>query len=363
MSQKQLLCTPLYEEHLRLGARWFPFAGWEMPLQYEGIIKEHQAVRTRVGMFDVSHMGRLMVEGGQAEEALRRLVTYNVRALPPGRGHYSFICREDGGILDDIYVYRLDHGRFLLVVNAVNAKKIRTWLEERLPKDVQLQDVQMETVMVAVQGPTAVPLCTRIIHSDLGHLPKRGCKFVPWQGTSLFASRTGYTGEDGLELVSPSAQGPRLWRALLENGAVPCGLGARDTLRLEAALPLYGQDISEDVNPVELGLTFAVSLDDGFPFIGREAIAKVMVSEPSRLWACLQAEGRGIMRPGYPVLHEGREVGKITSGGYSPTLKTSIGMAFLPPSLAQEGMRLIVDVRGEPLPVQVVRRPFYRPSR
>jgi len=355
--------TPLYEEHVRLGARMFPFAGWEMPLQYRGIIEEHRAVRTGVGMFDVSHMGRFLVVGPKAPTALRRLTTYNVAALPAGAGHYSFLCREDGGILDDVYIFRLAEDRFLLVCNAANAGKVRGWLQGRLPSEARLEDQHLSTAMVAVQGPEAVSTCASTLLPALAELRRRGCGEFAWEGEVLFASRTGYTGEDGLELVTPAHQGPRLWRRLLEAGATPCGLGARDTLRLEAALPLYGQDIDEGVNPVELGLTFAVSLDDGADFLGREAIARAMREGPRRLLACLRAQEKGIMRRGCPVLHEGRQVGTVTSGGYSPTLEVSIGLAFLPPSLAQEGTQLIVDVRGRPLPVRVVRRPFYRPPK
>ncbi len=358
-----LLHTPLYEEHVRLGARMFAFAGWEMPLQYRGIIEEHRAVRTGAGMFDVSHMGRFLVVGPQAPTALRRLTTYNVMALPVGRGHYSFLCRGDGGILDDVYIFRLAQEQFLLVSNAANAAKVRAWLKDHLAGEVHLEDRHLDTAMIAVQGPQAVSICAQALLPALAHLPRRGCVQLAWEGELLWASRTGYTGEDGLELVVSARHGPHLWRRLLEAGVTPCGLGARDTLRLEAALPLYGQDIDEEVNPVELGLTFAVSLDDGADFLGREAILRAMQEGPQRLLACLLAQGKGIMRRGCPVLYQGRQVGTITSGGYSPTLATSIGLAFLPPSLAQEGTPLIVDVRGQRLPVRVVRRPFYRPPK
>jgi aminomethyltransferase len=358
-----LLRTPLYQEHVRLGARMFPFAGWEMPLQYRGIIEEHRAVRTAAGMFDVSHMGRYWVVGEGAATALRRLTTYNVTALPQGMGHYSFLCREDGGILDDVYVFRPAQQRFLVVANAANAQKVWGWLRAHITPSVGLENVHRETAMIAVQGPKAVAISATALSLPLAHLHRRGCLETTWEGQVLFASRTGYTGEDGLELVVPASHGPLLWQRLLEAGVVPCGLGARDTLRLEASLPLYGQDIDESVNPVELGLTFAVSLDDDADFLGREAIVRALREGPKRVLSCLRAEGRGIMRPGCSALHEGRQVGTITSGGHSPMLGVSIGMAFLPPSLAQVGTRLIVDVRGRPLPVRVVRRPFYRPPK
>jgi len=341
----------------------FPFAGWEMPLQYRGIIEEHRAVRTAAGMFDVSHMGRYWIVGERAATALRRLTTYNVTALPQGMGHYSFLCREDGGILDDVYVFRPAQERFLVVANAANAEKVWGWLQSHIPPSAGLENVHLETAMIAVQGPKAVAICAAVLSPSLTHLRRRGCLEMTWQGMAMFASRTGYTGEDGLELVVPAYHGPLLWQRLLEAGVVPCGLGARDTLRLEASLPLYGQDIDESVNPLELGLTFALSLDDDADFLGREAILRAMREGPRRILACLLAEGRGIMRPGFPVLHQGQQVGTITSGGYSPMLGVSIGMAFLAPSLAQVGTRLIVDVRGRSLPVRVVRRPFYRAPR
>ncbi|HXG41753.1 MAG TPA: glycine cleavage system aminomethyltransferase GcvT [Dehalococcoidia bacterium] len=363
MSDSTLLRTPLYDEHLRLGARMVPFAGWEMPLQYSGIIEEHHAVRRSVGMFDVSHMGRFEVRGPGAASGLRRLCTYAVDRLSPGQGHYSFLCNEAGGALDDIYVFRLAQDRFLVVANAANAAKVWGWLLSHLPPGAEPVDRHRGTAMVAVQGPRAVATCATALSPALASLPRRGCAELPWGEGALFASRTGYTGEDGLELVTEAEAGPALWRRLLEAGVTPCGLGARDTLRLEAALPLYGQDIDEGVNPFELGLSFAVSLDDGADFIGREALLQVRDEGPRRLLACLRATERGIMRAGYPIYHQGQEVGKVTSGGYSPSLGTSIGLGFLPPPLAKVGTALTVGVRGQPLPVQVVPRPFYRPPR
>lgn len=363
MSEPALLRTPLYEEHVRLGARMVPFAGWEMPLQYRGIIEEHMAVRKAAGMFDVSHMGRFEVRGPEAAAGLRRLCTYAVERLAPGQGHYAFLCNEGGGILDDIYVFRLARDRFLVVANAANAGKVRRWLEAHLPPGAGLVDRHRSTTMVAAQGPQAVAICSAALALSLGDLPRRGCMETAWAEGTLFASRTGYTGEDGVELVVEAEAGPALWRRLLAAGVVACGLGARDTLRLEAALPLYGQDIDEGVNPFELGLAFAVSLDDGAPFIGREALLRVREQGPQRLLACLRATERGIMRAGYPIYRGQDEVGKVTSGGYSPSLGTSIGMGFLPPPLAQPGTALTVGVRGRPLPVQVVPRPFYRPPR
>jgi|DewCreStandDraft_1066081.scaffolds.fasta_scaffold00290_69 aminomethyltransferase len=363
MGETSLLRTPLYPEHLRLGARMVPFAGWEMPLQFRGIVEEHHAVRRAAGMFDVSHMGRFEVQGPEAAAGLRCLCTYAVDRLAPGQGHYSFLCNESGGILDDIYVFRLAGERFLVVANAANADRVRGWLEAHLPTGARLVDRHRSTAMIAVQGPRAVETCAAALVPALGSLPRRACLEVAWGEGTLFASRTGYTGEDGLELVVEAETGAPLWQRLLAAGVVPCGLGARDTLRLEAALPLYGQDIDESVNPFELGLAFAVSLDDGATFVGRQALLRVREQGPRRLLACLRATERGIMRAGYPIYRGQDEVGKVTSGGYSPTLGVSIGMGFLPPPLAQPGTALTVGVRGRPLPVRVVPRPFYRPPR
>ena len=358
--------TALHEEHLRLGARLVPFAGWEMPVQYMGIVEEHQAVRQRAGMFDVSHMGRFEVQGAAAGRFLRYVCTWDMARLMPGEGHYTAVCRQDGGILDDVYVFCLAPERYLLVANAANAKKIRDWLQAHLGRfQVRLVDRHLSTAMIAVQGPLALGRLAEVIGGELaGRLRPRRCGETGWRGEMLFASRTGYTGEDGLELVIDARAGLGLWRALAEVEVQPCGLGARDTLRLEAALLLYGNDMDESTNPWEVGLGWLVSLDDGADFLGREALVRLREAGPQRLQVCLRAQGRGIMRSGCPILHSGREVGKVTSGGYSPTLAVSIGLGFVPPNLAAEGTELTVDVRGRPLPVQVVPRPFYkRPKR
>ncbi|HXG35498.1 MAG TPA: glycine cleavage system aminomethyltransferase GcvT [Dehalococcoidia bacterium] len=358
--------TALYPEHQRLGARMVPFAGWEMPVQYAGIVQEHQAVRQNAGMFDVSHMGRFEVQGEEAARLLRHISTYDITRLAPGDGHYSVVCQPDGGILDDIYIFRLpSSGGYLVVANAANAERVFRWTEEHSHGfQARLVNRHESTSMIAVQGPQAVARCAEAVTPQLADIEKRRCLELDWQGEKLFASRTGYTGEDGLELVLPGDLAPELWQRLLAAGVEPCGLGARDTLRLEAALLLYGNDIDTTVNPFEAGLDWVVSTDDGADFIGREALLEIRERGPARLLACLKAESRdGIMRHGYPVLHQGKEVSRVSSGGFSPTLGISIGMALLPARLAAEGTSLIVDVRGRHLPVRVVRRPFYRPAK
>jgi aminomethyltransferase len=357
--------TCLHEEHLGLGARMVPFTGWDMPVQYTGIIEEHRSVRRAAGMFDVSHMGRFEIRGPKAAAFLRYLCTYDLTRLSPGQGHYAAVCRPHGGILDDVYVYCLAADRYILVVNAANVDKVGGWLRQHMRSfAVELFDVSASTCMMAVQGPQALePLAGVLDPEFVQSLRPRACAETEWEGTLLFASRTGYTGEDGLELVTRAEAGPRLWRALLDAGITPCGLGARDTLRLEASLLLYGNDMDETVNPVEVGLAWVVTLDDGADFIGREALLRARGSEPQRVLVCLKAEEKGVMRTGCPILRSGREVGKVTSGGHSPTLGVSIGMGFVPPQMMAQGTEFTVDIRGRPLAAKVVPRPFYKRPR
>lgn len=357
-----LLHTPLHDEHVALGARMVPFAGWSMPVQYAGIVEEHNAVRRAAGMFDVSHMGRFEVHGPAAGRFLRYINTWYVTGLAPGDGHYAAACREDGGILDDVYVFRLEGERWLIVVNASNAPKMRDWMARHVAQfDARLVDCCQSTAMIAVQGPDALARLDAVIGAEfVRSLKPRRCGETAWNGQTLIASRTGYTGEDGLELVIEAQGGPALWRALLEVGVTPCGLGARDTLRLEAALLLYGNDIDEDTNPFEIGLDWVVTLDDGADFIGRDALVRIKERGVERELVCLRALGRGIMRGGHEIRSGGADVGVVTSGGFSPTLGVSIGLGFVPPELAGVGCRLEVDVRGKPLAAEVVPRPFYK---
>jgi len=352
--------TPLFDLHERQGARIVPFAGWAMPVQYRGIVDEHHAVRQRAGVFDVSHMGRLFVVGRDAERLLRRALTYDVTKLPEGRGHYALLCNDDGGIIDDPYLYRLDAVRFLVVGNASNADVDRARVASFVQpgSDVDLLDRQEQTVMLAVQGPASAGHMARLIGPEVAALDKRACTELPFMGVKLFVSRTGYTGEDGFEIVTSVEAGRAIWRQLVAEGVEPCGLGARDTLRLEAALPLWGHDIDETTNPYEAGLGWVVSLDDGAEFAGRAALQRIKAAGVTRKLAHLRATDRGVIRDGYAVLSSGDAVGTVTSGGFSPTLGVSIAMAYLPVELCAEGTELAVDVRGRRLGVVVVRRPF-----
>jgi len=354
--------TPLFDLHERQGARIVPFAGWAMPVQYRGIIDEHSAVRSRCGVFDVSHMGRLFVAGTDAEALLRNALTYDVARLREGRGHYTLLCNDAGGIIDDPYVYRLDAQRFLVVGNAANAERDGEQMRSlaKSGMDVELLDRQEQTVMLAVQGPDAGGRMARLLGPEVSALKQRECTELPFMQFKLFVSRTGYTGEDGFEIVTSVEAGRAIWRQLIAEGVEPCGLGARDTLRLEAALPLWGNDIDETTNPYEAGLGWVVSLDDGADFVGRAALARISEGPLTRRLAHLRATDRGVIRAHYVVLHDGARVGTVASGSYSPTLGTSIAMAYLPPEVAEEGTALAVDVRGKQVPVVVVPRPFVR---
>lgn len=352
--------TPLFDLHEREGARIVPFAGWAMPVQYAGIVEEHRAVRERAGMFDVSHMGRLFIAGPDAAALLRRAVTYDVTRIAEGHGHYTLLCNDDGGIIDDPYAYRLDEQRFLVVGNAANAERDMARIRQCAPPgaDAELIDRQAQTVMLAVQGPSSPGYLARVLGPEVAALEKRACTELPFMQYKLFVSRTGYTGEDGFEIVTSPEAGRAIWRQLRAEGVAPCGLGARDTLRIEAALPLWGNDIDETTNPYDAGLGWVVSLDDGVAFAGRDALAGIKQRGAARRLACLRAEDRGVMRGHCDVLREGVRIGTTTSGGHSPTLGVSIAMAYLPPELAAPGTRLDVDVRGRALAVSVVKRPF-----
>ncbi len=334
-----------------------------MPLQYQGTVGEHRAVREGVGVFDVSHLGRVWVQGPQAAPTLRSVTTFDVTTVPVGKAHYSLYCNESGGIEDDVFVYHLADDRWLVVHNASNAEP--DFERVRAVAGDNASEVTGDTVMLAVQGPDAIALLAGTLGEFIADLGPRACTEVHWRGAPVLFARTGYTGEDGGECVVGTEHAGALWDALVAGGATPCGLGARDTLRLEAALPLYGNDIDRETHPYEAGLGFAVSLDDGAPFTGRAALKEARSSPRTRRLAHLAARARGVLRPGYAVHAEDEAdpVARLTSGTFSPSLRLGIGMAYLPRQYADPGVMLEVDVRGRALPVEVVRRPFYRKSR
>ena len=354
--------------HTEAGARFAPFAGWRMPLQYRGIVAEHTAVRTAVGVFDVSHMGRASVEGAGASGRIRSTASYDVTRLAPGEGHYALYCTEQGGIADDLFVYRLEEERWLIVHNAANAGPDYGRLAAAVDgAGARTREVTGETVMLAVQGPLALDLLAGVLGDAVSGLGPRRVAQLAWRGGAVLVARTGYTGEDGAELVTDPGRGAQLWEALLAGGAQPCGLGARDTLRLEAALPLHGHDIDVTTSPREARLGWVVTLDDGAAFEGRPALERLAAGPPARLLACIRLESRGVLREGLPVhRREGAgapPVSRLTSGAHGPTLGAGIGMAYLPPALAEPGTPLAIEIRGRALPARVVARPFYRRPR
>ncbi len=350
----------LHERHVAAGARFAPFAGWEMPLQYEGIVAEHEAVRADAGVFDVSHLGRAWVRGAEAGARIRSATTYDVTSLEAGRAHYSLYCSEQGGIDDDIFVYHVEAERWLIAHNAANAEADYARLAGAAGE--LAEEATADTVMLAVQGPRAPEVLTGLFGGTYAPMRPHDCIEVAWRDTTVLLARTGYTGEDGGECIVPAEHAEALWDAILAAGVTPAGLGARDTLRLEAALPLHGNDIDASTNPFEAGLGFAVSLDDGADFIGREALARLEGESRPRKLACLRAVERGaLFRHGYAVCDaDGRQIAELTSGAYSPSLRVAIGMAYLPAASLSPGTPLAVDVRGRAVAAEVVRRPFYR---
>jgi aminomethyltransferase len=352
------LRTPLFDWHVAHQARMVPFAGWEMPVQYTGIIDEHTLVRTAAGVFDISHMGRLSFAGPAALDLLQHICTNNAATMKDWQARYSLVCNEQGGILDDVLVYRWPYG-WAMVVNASNREKIVTWLNERKgSRDVTLTDQTLDTCMVAVQGPKALAICKGLTDVDAGQLKYYFAAATRYRGKQCVVSRTGYTGEDGIEVMIGKAAAVELWEDLIARGAKPCGLGARDTLRLEAAMPLYGHELTESIDPLQAGLGWAVKLDKG-DFLGAAALkAGQSASKPQRVGLVL--EGKRAARENSSVLHDGRDIGRVTSGSFAPTLQKSIAMAYVAPALSAPGTKLQVDIRGDKVNAEVVKLPFYQ---
>ena len=341
------------------------FAGWSMPVQYASIVAEHQATRTAVGLFDVSHMGRLRFDGPGAGDFLDRLVTRCVRDLKPGRVRYSLVTNESGGILDDVLVYHLrdaaEQSYYVMVVNASNREKIVDWIMPRLADapETQVSDVTRDWAMIAVQGPKALSVAQPLVEAKLTGLKYYQACETRVAGHGGIVSRTGYTGEDGCELIVGAAAAPAVWESLVAAGGTANGLGARDTLRLEAAMPLYGHELTEEINPFQAGLAFAVDLE-GRTFPGREALAKAKHNPRQSRRIGLEIDGKRPAREGNTILHAGRQIGEVTSGTVSPTLARPIAMGYVESDAAKVGERLQVDVRGQMLDARVVELPFYR---
>ncbi len=364
--------TPLYDLCVEAGGRMVSFAGWTMPVQFSGLVAEHNAVRSDTGMFDISHMGVLRIEGKNPKDALQKLVPSDLHRIGPGQACYSVLLNEQGGIIDDLIIYDLgplllepSHEALLVVINAACAETDTAWIRKHIEgSDLQVLDEKKNGVLIALQGPKAIRLVERLSQTDLSELPRFGHRNLSLEGLTapVFTARTGYTGEDGVEMLLNAQDGRQLWKQLIEEGVTPCGLGARDTLRLEAAMHLYGQDMNAETTPFDAGLGWLVHLEMPANFIGRQALEASAEKGPTQRLVGLKLQGRSIARHDYPVLHDGVAVGRVTSGSWSPTLAEPIALAFLPPALAKLGTEISVEIRGEPKPATVVRRPFYRRS-
>ena len=353
-----LLQTPLHDWHASHGGRMVEFGGWHMPVQYRSITKEHHAVRRAAGLFDIAHMGRLRFTGPDSVKFLDHLLTNDVASLKPGQVRYSLICNEAGGVLDDVLVTRFD-GWHLLVVNASNRLKIVDWVERhRAGFDVQVEDLSTEWSMLALQGPRSVELLTPLVGADIASLKYYfGCE-ANVLGQRGIISRTGYTGEDGFEVILPNDHANKLWVMLIDRGALPCGLGCRDTLRLEAAMPLYGHELSESIDPISAGLSFAVKLQEK-DFIGKAALV-AKPQPPVKQRVGLVLAGRRIAREGAQVLAGQVGIGEVTSGTFSPTLEKPIAMAYLERAAAIFDANVDVDIRGQSERATIIKLPFYR---
>jgi aminomethyltransferase len=345
--------TSLYDRHLAAGAKLVPFAGWEMPVQYAGIRQEHIAVRRDVGIFDVSHMGQVKTCGPQALEFLQRMLTNDIRRIPEGGAQYSVMCREDGGVLDDLFTYRLADREFLTVTNAANHEKDIAWLDAHaIDYNVDVLDVASRFAMLAVQGPRARQLVQALADGPLP--PRMHCTERRVAGAAMLVCGTGYTGEDGVELLLDPEDAPRVWTAIVERGATPAGLGARDTLRLEVCFHLYGNDLSEERGPIDAGLGWCCKEATGF--IGADAVGAVRATGPKEKLVPFVIDGPGIARQGNKVLGGG----EVTSGTFSPCLERGIGMAYLSPERAEPGTPFEIDVRGRTRAAIVQSKPLYR---
>lgn len=384
MSTPELLRTPLHDWHARHGGRMVAFAGWSMPVQYRSIVEEHLATRKAVGVFDISHMGRLQFFGSDLAQHLDSIVTRRVTDLKPNQVRYALVCNDEGGILDDVLVYGCApdlNVLFSMVVNASNRAKIVAWLESKLPdghlppqkRRTWFGDVTMNTAMIAVQGPKALEALSPLLRetSSQSLLNLSAIRYYHFAraifgSNGVWVSRTGYTGEDGIELICEDEYALENWERIVvaaeKAGGMACGLGARDTLRLEAAMPLYGHELSETTNPIQAGLDFSVNLS-GREFIGREAIERFAMDKSQPVRVGLQVEGKRVARQGCPVLQGNENVGEVTSGTFSPTFERSIAMAYVRPTAQAIGTHLAVDIRGTKHAATVVPLPFYQRSK
>jgi aminomethyltransferase len=375
MSEVAQRKTPLYDEHVRLGAKIVPFSGWLMPVQYTGIVEEHQAVRNSVGIFDISHMGQFIVDGAGAGEWLNTMLTNNIDKLDVGMGQYTFLLNDRGGIIDDLIVYRIGEQKFLLVVNAARTEADFAWLQKHLPgvaaavsgaNTVQIDNRSANFGGVAIQGPRVVELFRAVFGEGVQPPLRNEIVDVPFDATTVSVARTGYTGEDGIEVFFAATDAVKLWNAALEKGKSfgikPCGLGARDTLRLEMCYPLNGSDLSPERNPIEAGLGFFVDLAKP-SFIGREALLKTKKIGPCEKLVAFRMKHKGPPpRPHYAVFENGERVGEVTSGTLSPSLNWGVGMAYVSTAHAKIGAEIAIEIRGQRFPAVIEKKPLYKKS-
>jgi len=356
--------SPLHDVHTELGASFTDFAGWSMPLRYGSELAEHKAVREAAGLFDLSHMGEIELTGPEAGRALDYALVGNLTGVKVGRARYTMICDADGGVLDDLVVYRIGEDHFMVVANASNAAVVAAELRNRAEGfTVEVADRSRDCALIAVQGPLAAGIIGKVCDADLGALPYYGSVPTRIGGHDVLLARTGYTGEDGFEVYSESGHAPDVWRTLTDAGGsslLPAGLACRDTLRLEAGMPLYGNELTVDMSPFDAGLGRVVKFEKTADFVGRAALEQRSRVEATSTLVGLVGEGKRAPRHGYPVLDGDTPVGEVTSGALSPTLGHPIAMAYVPPALAEPGTKLAVDVRGKPYPVEVVKLPFYK---
>lgn len=368
-SSQQLLRTPLYERHRALGARLVEFGGWEMPVQYSGILEEHRTVRERAGLFDVCHMGEFRVEGAGALDFLQRLVPNNVARLTDNQALYTQILRPDGGTLDDLIIYRMASDRYMVVVNAGTMEKDWAWFSEHVAgqTDVTLTNISAETGLIALQGPRAQAILQPLTQTPLADIAYYHSQPGEVAGIPCVISRTGYTGEDGFELYCSAEQVGALWDKLLDagkpEGLLPAGLGARDTLRLEAGYCLYGHELTEDITPLEAGLGWTVKLDKGVDFIGRDALVAEKAQGLRRKLVGIELTERGVPRADYPIVQGGEPVGALTSGVMAPTLGKPIGMGYMRSGDKAPGSIVAIEIRGKQVPAVIVPLPFYKRPR
>ncbi|WP_174613787.1 glycine cleavage system aminomethyltransferase GcvT [Virgibacillus ihumii] len=359
--------TPLFPEYEKLGGKTVDFGGWDLPVQFNGIKHEHEVTRTKAGLFDVSHMGEIVVKGPESLPFLQKVMTNDISKLTPKRAQYTFMCYEDGGTVDDLIVYMLDEDFYLLVVNAANTEKDFEWLNKQNNNGAEIKNVSSDYVQLALQGPDAEAVLQKLTDTDLS-----GIKFFRFENPVAFSgvekdaivSRTGYTGEDGFEIYIDAGSGRDLWNQIFEAGkdfgVEPIGLGARDTLRFEAKLALYGQELSKDITPVEAGMKFAVKINKDSDFIGKAKLAEQIENGADRKLVGIEMIDKGIPRTGYQVYKDEKEAGFVTSGTQSPTLQKNVGLALVKTEFAELGTELEVQVRKRKLKAEVVKTPFYK---